>query len=77
MEFFVYAEAFAALIKLEFVPITGAVTTIVTLLQKPETRCAAITMLGKTVEMCFAQLIQKCDPAKLNDLRLKLQTVSR
>lgn len=67
-EFFAYAEAFASLVKLEFVSITGAghwprastccacadhlfvavaaaVTTITTLLQQNDTRCAAITML--------------------------------
>jgi hypothetical protein len=78
MEFFAYAEAFAALVpwslyvigsspsnfpgfqvKLEYVHISGAVTTIITLLPKPETRCAAITMLGKTVELCLPQLREK------------------
>ena len=34
---------------------TGAVQTIITLLKKPENRCAAVTMLGKTVEMCYLQ----------------------
>ena len=29
--------------------------TIITLLRKPENRCAAVTMLGKTVEMCYLQ----------------------
>lgn len=29
--------------------------TIITLLKKPENRCAAVTMLGKTVEMCYLQ----------------------
>ena len=33
----------------------GAVQTIITLLKKPENRCAAVTMLGKTVEMCYLQ----------------------
>ena len=33
----------------------GAVQTIITLLKKPENRCAAVTMLGKTVEMCYSQ----------------------
>ncbi len=33
----------------------GAVQTIITLLRKPDNRCAAVTMLGKTVEMCYMQ----------------------
>lgn len=104
MEFFAHAEAFAALVNLEFVSINGAsktsnflyfkcwdkkiqtpldsticatllvytscprfdikfhlsfvgaITTIITLLRKPETRCAAVTMLGKTVELCLQQV---------------------
>ena len=46
------AEAFAALVLIDFVSITGATQTIMTLLQKPDNRCAAITMLGKTIELC-------------------------
>jgi hypothetical protein len=34
----------------------GAITTIITLLKKLENRCAAITMLGKTVELCLQQV---------------------
>ena len=46
------AEAFAALVLIDFVSITGATQTVVTLLKKPDNRCAAITMLGKTIELC-------------------------
>lgn len=46
------AEAFAALVLIDFVSIAGATQTIVTLLKKPDNRCAAITMLGKTIELC-------------------------
>ncbi len=35
---------------------TGAVSTINTLLKKADTRCAAITMLGKMVELCAGQV---------------------
>jgi hypothetical protein len=76
MDFFAYAEAFAALVKVEFVNISGAITTITTLLQKPDTRCAAVTMLGKTVELCLHLLNEKCDAAKLADLRAVLGTVT-
>eukprot|EP00727_Mastigamoeba_balamuthi_P009760 m51a1_g5406 Coatomer subunit beta' B (700) ;mRNA; r:74002-76666 len=74
MEFFTYAEAFAALIKVEFVNITGAVTTITTLLQKQENRCAAVTMLGKTVELCLALIKDKCERPRLSELRAALHT---
>lgn len=37
-------------------PGTGAVTTIIALLRKPENRSAAVTMLGKTVELCLQQV---------------------
>ena len=75
-DFFAYAEAFASLVKLDFVSVSGAVTTITTLLQSPDTRCAAITMLGKTVELCLAQLAEKCEPAQLQALRAALANVT-
>ncbi|CAI7855653.1 unnamed protein product [Closterium sp. NIES-54] len=68
-EFFVHAEAFAALVHLEFVSIQGAVTTILMLLRKPDNRCAAVTMLGKTVELCASQLVAQGDPGKMEELR--------
>ena len=49
------AEAFAALVLIDFVSISGATQTIMTLLKKPDNRCAAITMLGKTIELCHEQ----------------------
>ncbi len=58
-----------------FLTFSGAITTITTLLKSPDTRCAAITMLGKTVELCLTLLNEKCDPSKLNELRITLQTV--
>jgi hypothetical protein len=75
-EFFAYAEAFASLVKLEFVSITGAVTTITTLLQQNDTRCAAVTMLGKTVELCLSLLAEKCDPTQLATMRAALRGVT-
>ncbi|XP_024401026.1 uncharacterized protein [Physcomitrium patens] len=76
MEFFAHAEAFAALVNLEFVSINGAITTIITLLRKPETRCAAVTMLGKTVELCLQQLTEKCNSKTLQELNTALQSVT-
>ncbi len=46
------------------------------LMLKPETKAAAVTMLGKTVELCLPILkSDKCDPTKLNDLRAALAKV--
>ncbi|EFJ47799.1 hypothetical protein VOLCADRAFT_91776 [Volvox carteri f. nagariensis] len=56
--FFAYADAFAALVKFEAVPLDGAVQTIIRLLGKPETKCAGITILAKTVEYCGQQLLR-------------------
>ena len=50
------AEAFAAMVLIDFVTIKGAAQTIMTLLKKPDNRCAAITMLGKTIELCHDQV---------------------
>eukprot|EP00899_Mesostigma_viride_P026835 jgi/Mesvir1/7336/Mv19145-RA.1 len=68
-EFFVQAAAFASLVNLEFVKVSGAVSTIIALLKKKENRCAAITMLGKTVEFCHQQLLTKCTRDALSQLR--------
>ncbi|CAM6126900.1 unnamed protein product [Calypogeia fissa] len=76
LDFFAHAEAFASLVNLEFVSIPGAVTTIIALLRKPENRCAAVTMLGKTVELCLQQLTDKCAPSTLNELNAALQNVT-
>jgi hypothetical protein len=50
----------------------GAVTTIITLLRKPDTRCAAITMLGKTVELCVQQVLYIRTLTSIAALRIKL-----
>lgn len=81
-----YADGFATLVKLEFVKLAGkfctvrrispplaAISTINTLLKDPEKRCSAITMLGKTVEMCSTLIRDKCDPVPLTELRGLLQ----
>mmetsp|Transcript_44422 Transcript_44422/g.113491 ORF Transcript_44422/g.113491 Transcript_44422/m.113491 type:complete len:307 (+) Transcript_44422:554-1474(+) len=68
-EFFAFAEAFAALVKLGTVSISGSITTIITLLNKAENRCAAVTMLGKTCELCGDLLVEKCTDQELAQLR--------
>lgn len=75
LEFFVHAEVFAVLIKIDFIPITSAVVTIVRLLSRPETCSAAITMLGKTIEWCLAQVREKCDKRQLMELQRALSQV--
>lgn len=58
------AEAFATLVQMESLTIQGAVKTITALLKYPEKRVAAITMMGKTAELCYnkvhAQRRQQC-----------------
>jgi hypothetical protein len=65
---FALAEVFARLIDVGHLPISGAVTTIVTLLKTAEKRVAAVTMLGKTVEVCFQALTERCEPGPMKAL---------
>lgn len=74
-EFFAHAEAFSTLVQMEFVSATGALTTINTLLARPDNRCAAFTMLGKMVELCVDALVQKCDHASLRQLKMTLDSI--
>eukprot|EP00696_Hemimastix_kukwesjijk_P007498 gnl/Hemi2/19481_TR6475_c0_g1_i1.p1 gnl/Hemi2/19481_TR6475_c0_g1~~gnl/Hemi2/19481_TR6475_c0_g1_i1.p1 ORF type:complete len:300 (+),score=96.93 gnl/Hemi2/19481_TR6475_c0_g1_i1:43-900(+) len=76
MDFFLHAEAFASLVKLDLVAITGAVNTIVAFIGNHEKRSAGMTMLGKTVELCLQQLTDKCDTEALNSLRLQLNAIN-
>ncbi|GBG71186.1 hypothetical protein CBR_g8489 [Chara braunii] len=76
MDFFAHAESFAALVNMGFLNVTGAVRSITNLLQKPENRSAAVTMLGKTVELCLQQLTEECEPQKLQDLAAALSNVT-
>ena len=49
----------------------------IAMLSKAETTSAAITMLGKTVELCAPALKERSDQAKLNELRVALLKVQR
>ncbi|PRP87251.1 hypothetical protein PROFUN_01513 [Planoprotostelium fungivorum] len=69
MDILCQAECFAVLVKMELVDVTRAVVTMTALVQKQETRCAAVTMLGKTVEMCLSLLSEKCDPTAIQTLK--------
>ncbi|GLC53937.1 hypothetical protein PLESTB_000889600 [Pleodorina starrii] len=58
LSFFGHADAFASLVKMEAVPMDGAVQTVTRLLNNAGMRCAAVTMLGKIVEYCREQLLR-------------------
>ncbi|GLJ30688.1 hypothetical protein SUGI_0607780 [Cryptomeria japonica] len=75
-ELLTHAEVFAALLSSELFPVTGAVKTISTWLQKPEHRCAGITVLGKTVERCASLLTDKCDSELLGEVISGLRIAS-
>lgn len=76
MEFYGHAEAVAALVLLELAPASAAVKTIITLMKIPENRSAAITLLGKTVELCSDSVKEKCDPELIETLRGVMATVT-
>ena len=67
-EFFLQAEAFAALIQHSCFPPEKAALTFSTLLKKPENRAAALTMLAKTLELALGQMEKSCDRALLAEL---------
>ena len=73
---FAFAEVFGRLIDVGHLPISGAVVTICRLLATPEKRMAAVTMLGKTVEVCFMQLSERCDAASLAELHTALRSLT-
>ncbi|KAL6754804.1 WD40-repeat-containing domain protein [Haematococcus lacustris] len=50
-ELILQAEAFAILVKLECIKLDGALQTLEKLVVKPDNRAAAITMLGKTLDI--------------------------
>lgn len=74
-EFFGAADAFAVLVLEQYIPIDGAVQSVQRLLLKPDTRAAAVTMLGKTVEYCHAQL-EAANPVHLEALKNALGGVA-
>lgn len=51
-EFFAHAEVFAALASIGMMPMQGAINTVTTLIRDPAKRAAAVTVLGKMVELC-------------------------
>ncbi len=51
------AEAFATLVREDSLSIQGAVKTICALLKSPDKRVAAITMMGKTAELCYNKVL--------------------
>eukprot|EP00887_Chlorella_sp_A99_P005312 scaffold1.g5312.t1 len=75
-DYYVHAEAFAALVSIELVGIEGALQTMCTLVKKPETRGAAITMLGKTVELCSHLITEKLAPQMQQKMRETVASVT-
>jgi len=72
-DFFLHAEVFANLVQLKYITTSAMVKTVRTLLAKSEgaNKCAAVTMLGKTVGLCYAQMVEEADhnlDALRNDL---------
>ena len=53
----------------------GAISTIIDMLGKPQTKCVAITMLGKTVELCADDMVGRTDVNQQNELASILSTV--
>ncbi|MEW5298650.1 MAG: hypothetical protein WDW38_000603 [Sanguina aurantia] len=67
-EFFCQAEAFAFLVRNDIIGLDGAVETMTRMIRRPNTRAAAVTMLGKTLELCSDKLLHSCSPEKLQKL---------
>eukprot|EP00854_Cymbomonas_tetramitiformis_P014547 gene14547-17195_t len=59
---------------METIPIVGAVTTICQFLDMQSRRCAGMTMLGKTVELCH-EMLETCNASTLDDLRARLTSM--
>eukprot|EP00180_Rhodochaete_pulchella_P002062 Plantae.Rhodophyta-Rhodochaete_pulchella.ctg31063.p1 GENE.Plantae.Rhodophyta-Rhodochaete_pulchella.ctg31063~~Plantae.Rhodophyta-Rhodochaete_pulchella.ctg31063.p1 ORF type:complete len:411 (-),score=33.52 Plantae.Rhodophyta-Rhodochaete_pulchella.ctg31063:74-1306(-) len=76
MDVYPHAEAFAAFVLLEFVPVAAALKTILALMQVPGNRCAAFTVLGKTVEMCLTLLNRGAAPGQLEQLEMIISNIS-
>ncbi|GMH42967.1 hypothetical protein BSKO_10889 [Bryopsis sp. KO-2023] len=75
-EFFLYAEAFAGMVLLEYISFDGAATLIGKLLNNPDNRAAGLTVLGKTTELCCPQLISQCEGESLDQLRKAVQAIT-
>ncbi|KAL4424471.1 hypothetical protein ABPG77_006409, partial [Micractinium sp. CCAP 211/92] len=75
-EYYVHAEAFAALVSIEIVPIEGAIQTMCTLAKNPEKRGAAVTMLGKTVELAGHIIAEKVSPKTQDMMRATVASIT-
>jgi hypothetical protein len=69
---FAMGELFARMVAMGHMPIDAAVNIITRMVKAPDKRMAGMTMLGKTVEFCFEQLISKASPAAMQALRDEL-----
>ncbi|KAL4437101.1 hypothetical protein ABPG75_004240 [Micractinium tetrahymenae] len=75
-EYYVHAEAFAALVSIEIVPIEGAIQTMCTLAKNPEKRGAAVTMLGKTVELAGHLIAEKVSAKTQEMMRTTVASIT-
>lgn len=67
-----YGEVLAALVRTELLPVKNVVMTLVQMIRLDGTRCAGITCLGKLVEIAHDIVVERCDAALLELLRVTL-----
>lgn len=65
-------ETVAWLVKTELLAASSAILACSHLLRDDSTRCAAITCLGKLVEVAFEQIAESCGERELDELRTSL-----
>eukprot|EP00276_Gloeochaete_wittrockiana_P009937 CAMPEP_0184659534 /NCGR_PEP_ID=MMETSP0308-20130426/30021_1 /TAXON_ID=38269 /ORGANISM="Gloeochaete witrockiana, Strain SAG 46.84" /LENGTH=286 /DNA_ID=CAMNT_0027099429 /DNA_START=84 /DNA_END=944 /DNA_ORIENTATION=- len=75
-EFFPYVEAFAVGTQTELLKADGAVVMVNKWLKDEKNRCAAITMLGKTLEIAHTQLATKASQKNIQELIGLLPTIT-
>jgi len=76
VEFYAYAECFAAFVFFGIVPVNAAVKTFISMLKVPGRRCAVMTALGKTTELCLDVILRTCDPNLVQNLIDVLRSVT-
>ncbi|KAA8491376.1 hypothetical protein FVE85_7797 [Porphyridium purpureum] len=67
-EIFAYADCFASFCFFGVVPLSAAIKTCLSMLQYTQRRSAAVTSLGKIVELCGDTIVQQLDAALMQQL---------
>jgi WD40 repeat protein len=75
-EFFLHAEAFAGMACVGIVPMEPAVQSMIKLVQQPKSRLAALTCLGKMIELAGSKLKETVPPDALRSLQDILATIN-